>query len=102
MDTIVTARVPSEIRAQVNKRLAEIGATQTDLINAAYSFVLRTGALPDKAHCLAADRESPEDKLLRLQDYLQRTTVKYPAGFSGITRQEIKEQRLRKQIEERR
>lgn len=46
MDSFVSARVPSEKKTQVNSILREIGSTQTDLVNAAYDYVLAYGKLP--------------------------------------------------------
>ena len=47
MHAMVTARVPVEIRDQVNAQLRSIGSSPTELVNAAYDYVLRTGQLPD-------------------------------------------------------
>ncbi|MCL1797878.1 MAG: type II toxin-antitoxin system RelB/DinJ family antitoxin [Eggerthellaceae bacterium] len=47
MDSIVTARVPLEIKEQANEMLASIGATPTQLINAAYEYVLNNKKLPE-------------------------------------------------------
>lgn len=49
MDVIVTARVPVEIKEQANDILKKIGANPTQLINAAYEYVLSQGELP-QAH----------------------------------------------------
>ena len=46
MHAMVTARVPVEIRDQVNAQLRDIGSP-TELVNAAYDYVLKTGELPD-------------------------------------------------------
>ena len=47
MHAMVTARVPVEIRDQVNAQLRDIGSSPTELVNAAYDYVLTTGELPD-------------------------------------------------------
>jgi len=47
MDAIATARVPVEVKNQAAHILRRIGATQTDLINASYQYLLDTGQLPD-------------------------------------------------------
>ena len=47
MHAMVTARVPLEIRDQVNAKLRSIGSSPTELVNAAYDYVLATGELPD-------------------------------------------------------
>ena len=46
MDAFVSARVPVEVKTQVAQRLKEIGATQSELVNAAFSYVLAVGQLP--------------------------------------------------------
>ena len=46
MDSIVTARVPVEIKEQGNEVLARMGSTPTQLVNSAYEYVLRHGELP--------------------------------------------------------
>lgn len=47
MDSFVTARVPAEIKEQGNAILKSIGSTPTELVNAAYAYVLEEKALPD-------------------------------------------------------
>lgn len=46
MDAIVTARVPAEIKEQGGEILREIGATPTQLVNAAYAYLLAEHRLP--------------------------------------------------------
>lgn len=46
MDAFVSARVPSEKKTQVSSILRELGSTQTDLVNAAYDYVLARHELP--------------------------------------------------------
>ena len=45
-DSIVAARIPGEIKEQVNGILARMGLTPTHLINSAYRFVLEFHRLP--------------------------------------------------------
>ena len=52
-DAIVTARVPAEIKKQGNAVLREIGSTPTELVNAAYRYVLKERELPEEASHLA-------------------------------------------------
>lgn len=54
-DAIVTARVPAEIKKQGNAVLREIGSTPTELVNAAYRYVLKERELPKEASPLAPD-----------------------------------------------
>lgn len=46
MDAIVTARVPIAIKERGNAVLKDLGATPSQLINAAYEFVLAEKQLP--------------------------------------------------------
>ncbi len=46
MDAVVTARVPVEIKEQGNALLKSIGSTPTQLVNAAYEFLLSEKELP--------------------------------------------------------
>ncbi len=46
MDAIVTARVPVEMKERGGEILRSIGASQTDLVNSAYRFLLSTKRLP--------------------------------------------------------
>ena len=50
---MVTARVPVEVKERVGSILREIGSSPTELVNAAYDYVLRYGKLPD------IEREDP-------------------------------------------
>ena len=43
MDEIVTSRVPSEVRRQGSAILKKIGATQTQLVNSAYDYLIHHG-----------------------------------------------------------
>jgi len=46
MNATVTARIPLEIKKQVDAKLKGMGSSPTELINAAYSYVLEKGSLP--------------------------------------------------------
>lgn len=82
MHAMVTARVPQEIRDQVNAQLRAIGSSPTELVNAAYDFVLKTGKLPD-----AAIDEAPlcitltEDQENELRFRLKHVTRTVPSWF---------------------
>jgi hypothetical protein len=47
VDSIVAARIPVEVKERGGAVLAGIGATPTQLINAAYLYLLETGRLPE-------------------------------------------------------
>ena len=82
MDSIVTARVPVEIKDQVNAMLAQIGATPTQLINSAYEYVLDNGALPEtKAAASAQHKALPADRESGLLAIFERTTFRVPEAY---------------------
>ena len=80
MHAMVTARVPLEIRDQVNAKLRSIGSSPTELVNAAYDYVLATGELPD-----AQRGESPlritHAQANELRFRLRQATRPVPASF---------------------
>lgn len=69
MDAMVTARVPIEIREQGNSILKSIGSSPTELVNAAYDYVLKTGELP-----LAGNPPCP-DTAARILSEAQRSEL---------------------------
>lgn len=82
MHAMVTARVPLEIRDQVNAKLRSIGSSPTELVNAAYDYVLATGELPDAQrgdtplHITLTDAQANE-----LRFRLRHATRPVPASF---------------------
>ena len=46
MDAMVTARVPVEVKKQGDALLRELGSSATELVNAAYDYLLKNKALP--------------------------------------------------------
>ena len=55
MDAMVSARVPVEIKKRGDSKLKELGANATELVNAAYRYVIDNGELPG-----AKAKESPD------------------------------------------
>lgn len=62
--SIVTARVPSEIKRQGNAILKRIGSSPTELINSAYQYVLENEDLPTERAAIKPGRKelSPNQK----------------------------------------
>lgn len=103
-DSIVTARVPTEIKEQGNKVLKKIGSTPTELINAAYQYVLEHGELPTTSPSLEDLRNrrrvlTPEQKE-KLRKRLKETTLKAPASWSDKTYKELREEAMRERYPE--
>lgn len=91
MDAFVTARVPVELKEQVVAKLQDIGATQSELVNAAFAYVMATGALP-RAHTSAdsATRRLDAQKLAIIEKRLRETTFPVPEdAWEGRSYKEI-------------
>ena len=103
-DTIVTARVPIEIKEQGNAVLKKIGATPTELVNAAYQYVLSCGELPEAFPSLreVADRRRllTSERKLKMKDRVVRMTLKAPASWEGKTYEQLREDAMRERYPE--
>ncbi len=100
MDSIVTARVPAGIKDQGRVALERIGATPTDLINAAYRYVLAKGKLPDAEDQMEGlkpgVRRLDEKQRQSLRESIQRTTFSIPSSYwEGATDEELLQQALK-------
>lgn len=75
MMVTVTARVPAEIRRQGNAVLEQLNATPTELIRAAYEYVLATGQIPVAQDSAGRDAsELPDEKQRILAEMIAETT----------------------------
>ncbi len=83
MDAVVTARVPVEVKEQGARVLRSIGATPTQLVNAAYSYVLETGTLPC-AHAHGEAR-SVDGRSVKTPTPAQRDALQ--AALASMTRE---------------
>jgi antitoxin component of RelBE/YafQ-DinJ toxin-antitoxin module len=95
----VSARIPVEIHDQGNARLKRIGATPTQLINAAYSYVLKTGKLPELNASTGASTKASaavpnQAQIDRLRALVNNTTLNLPEEYAALTAKEIKQMRL--------
>lgn len=78
MDTFVSARVPVEVKSQAGKMLAEQGFTHSDLVNAAYTFFLKTGHLPSSAQEKTGMRHLTDEQAGLISARLDETTFTIP------------------------
>ena len=88
MDSIVTARVPVEVKNQVSEVLESLGSNTTKLINAAFEYVLVTGKLPDAHEGAASElsargssRQLSEKDKEQLSALFEKISVPAPASF---------------------
>lgn len=88
MDSIVTARVPVEVKNQVSEVLESLGSNTTKLINAAFEYVLVTGKLPDareesslESSSKGVSRQLSEKDKEELASLFGKISVPAPASF---------------------
>ena len=96
MNTMVSARVPSELCEQVNEMLRDRGATTTQLINGAYRQFRDTGMLPGQECQIASgvrvlSRQQAEELAKSIRETTQRVPESY---FAGASYAEILEREL--------
>ncbi|RDB69094.1 hypothetical protein [Eggerthella sinensis] len=103
-DTIVTARVPVEIKEQGDAVLRRIGSTPTELINAAYRYVIENGELPKTDSPLdevaVRRRTLTSEQKANIKARIDRMTLKAPASWSGKTFDELREEAMREKYPE--
>lgn len=82
MDPMVSARVPLELRDQVNDELRKIGSSPTELINSAYEFFLKTKSLPTPRPGLKpGKRRLSKEDARKIQASLDSSTFFVPESF---------------------
>ena len=97
-DVIVTARVPLEIRNQAVAVLESIGSTPTELINAAFEYVIAAEELPQVVHSLdevAARRKGlTVEQKREMKNRLVELTPKAPAFWEGRSFDDLRAEAL--------
>ncbi len=90
MDPVVTARVPEAVRDRANEVLRSIGATPSQLINAAYEYVIREGRLPSSAKAPEDEhRELTPDIAAEIDAFLGRTRLPDSLEWDGTAFKEM-------------
>ncbi len=84
MNSMVSARVPTELRDQVNERLKSKGYSPTELIKSAYEYFLKSDELPSQANDMQEGKRKLDDsRLSELRASLNATTFPVPESFFG-------------------
>ena len=100
MDSIVTARVPSGIKAEGLAVLKTLGATPTDLVNSAYRFVISEKRLPfseeEKIQRPYESRKLSPEQVRSIRTQIADTTFDVPASFWNKTDEEMLQEALEK------
>ena len=99
MDAIVTARVPVAVKEQVGSILHEIGSTPSQLVNAAYEYVLAERELPRAGTGLGEGEAGPRRMT---QEQSRRIASALKAMYVGSTEDDRPfDERLREARDER-
>jgi antitoxin component of RelBE/YafQ-DinJ toxin-antitoxin module len=92
MDAMVSARVPIEIKKRGDGKLKEIGSSATELVNAAYRYVIEHGELPGSK--TSSPSEQQKMKVLEgdaaeafKQQWRSRSILEAPAYDGGNFRE---------------
>lgn len=102
MDSRVSARIALETRERGDRQLKKIGATPSQLINAAYRYVIATGELPhaEKPPHAGEDGLAIEEAHRLFVKRIERTICRVDGDyFAGRSDDEILEQELRVRYE---
>lgn len=83
MDAIVSARVPVALKERGNGILRDIGSTPTQLINAAYQFVLSEHELPKPHDPLEGMRGAKRELTDEQKEKLRRSLKAMYVGSSA-------------------
>ncbi|MGI6217262.1 MAG: type II toxin-antitoxin system RelB/DinJ family antitoxin [Coriobacteriales bacterium] len=90
MDPVVTARVPEDVRNRGNEILREIGATPSELINAAYEYVIREKRLPKPESSIGeGKRKLTRDQATKLAGYMDDVHLPVPTEWDKMSFDEL-------------
>lgn len=82
MDTTASARVPVEVKRQGDAVLRGLGSSPTELINAAYAYVIECGSLPRPPRAKPTDtRGLSKARQAELRSFLERSSASAPDAF---------------------
>lgn len=97
--SVISARIPKEIRDQGDAALKRLDSTVTELVNSAFEYVIKTGSLPTAPKSSGIPEKkikrvfSPEQKT-QFAYYLKATSVPLSATYDSLNAKQIKEMRL--------
>lgn len=80
MDAIVSARIPVAVKERGNAVLKELGATSSQLINAAYEYVLAERKLPKTTNVLADKRKQNRKLSIEQREKIQSSLTAMYVG----------------------
>lgn len=94
----VSARVPREIRDRGDAALKRIDSSVTDLVNAAFEYVIETGKLPSAQEGAASNKKRgsvfTQAQKESFKDFMRETSMEIAPEFTDLSSREIKDLRL--------
>ena len=97
MDPVVTARVPEGVRSRGVDVLREIGSTTSELINAAFDYVIQERELPrPKAKRMAQgeQRVLDESRKRQLESFMNDVKLDVPGRWSDASFEKLLDQAM--------
>ena len=90
MDPVVTARVPEGVRDRGVEVLKDIGSTTSELINAAFDYVIQAKELPRfeqarRGEARTLSKEQVED----LSEFMRAVKVDVPAAWDDASFEDL-------------
>lgn len=93
MNPVVTARVPEGIRSRGVDVLREIGATTSELVNAAFTYVIQERELPrPRANASGKNRTLNEQQCKQLEGFMDAVRIDIPDSWSDASFEELLDQ----------
>jgi antitoxin component of RelBE/YafQ-DinJ toxin-antitoxin module len=90
MNPVVTARIPENVRIRGNEVLHEIGSTPSELINAAFEYVIREKKLPEPEHRLERGERRPSaSQAEQVAAFMDDIRVPVPAEWNDLSFDEL-------------
>lgn len=75
MSKMISARIPDGLYEQGSLQLAKLGATPSDLVKAAFEYLLHEQSLPQKAEDASRDRRLSKEKARALKEAFQACSL---------------------------
>lgn len=89
MNATATARVPAEIKLQGDAILKSLGSSTTELINAAYMYVLKEHKLPEVS--ARNTRIITEEMIAEIENDLELISIQPTSEFAGLSYEELRD-----------
>jgi len=95
MDPVVTARVPEGVRSRAVDVLREIGSNTSELVNAAFNYVIQERKLPKPSIKACAVTVAPtltEEQIAQVSSFMQAVKIDVPAAWGESSFEDLLEE----------